>query len=150
MSPMSAPKKAAVPDPKQITLRDLDGDQRRDAAMWCKIMQEWLNIRAEKADELGGKGKVDEMYCASMKLQYFLQIEMHNAIVRNAKAKPIERKFGTFKNHFSRAIETFCGGTVIERPESLKWTLKQGKLPTDLQIKAALGVFIDGDYNVDP
>ena len=79
----------------------------------------------------------------------FLDIEMHNAIVRNAKAKPIERTFYTFKNHFSRAIETFCGGTVVERKESLKWILKSGKLPTDLQIAAALDVFIEGDYNVD-
>lgn len=80
----------------------------------------------------------------------FLHIEMHNAIVRNAKAKPIERTFYTFKNHFSRAIETFCGGTVVERKESLKWILKQGKIPTDLQIKIALDKFIDGDYNVSP
>ncbi len=78
----------------------------------------------------------------------FLDIEMHNAIVRNAKAKPIERTFYTFKNHFSRAIETFCGGTVVERKESLKWILKSGKLPTDLQIRAALDAYIDGDYNV--
>lgn len=80
----------------------------------------------------------------------FLGIEMHNAIVRNAKSKPIERTFYTFKNHFSRAIETFCGGTVVERKESLKWILKSGKLPTDLQIKAALDAYIDGDYNVAP
>lgn len=79
----------------------------------------------------------------------FLDIEMHNAIVRNAKAKPIERTFYTFKNHFSRSIETFCGGTVVERKESLKWILKSGKLPTDLQIAAALDVFIEGDYNTD-
>lgn len=80
----------------------------------------------------------------------FLDVEMHNAIVRNAKAKPIERTFYTFKNHFSRAIETFCGGTVVERKESLKWILKSGKLPTDLQIGAALDAYIDGDYNVAP
>ena len=380
LAPLPAPKKESKPDPRQITLRDLDGDQRRDAALWCRIIQDWLRIREEKAHELGGKGKVDEMFCASMKLQYpelnispdilyrklkayragdlsglvdkrgghnkghssapqymidafltmylhdnqlpisrcyallqtwvqdyypeayadmpsertfrreaekvpyavvqymrfgdkafsdkclpyierlyddlhandvwiadnhtfdfftsgengkphrlyltaftdaksgvmvgwnltenpssdstllalrngilhfgvpraiyvdngseflvsdiggrghrrkkdwnkdplpptildFLQIEMHNAIVRNAKAKPIERTFCTFKNHFSRAIETFCGGTVVEQKESLKWILKHGELPTDLQIKAALGVFIDGDYNVAP
>lgn len=78
----------------------------------------------------------------------FLDIEMHNAIVRNAKAKPIERTFYTFKNHFSRAIGTFCGGTVVERKESLKWILKSGRLPTDLQIRAALDAYIDGDYNV--
>jgi len=80
----------------------------------------------------------------------FLGVEMHNAIVRNAKAKPIERTFCTFKNHFSRAIETFCGGTVVEQKESLKWILKHGKIPTDMQIKAALDLFIDGDYNVSP
>lgn len=80
----------------------------------------------------------------------FLEIEMHNAIVRNAKAKPIERTFCTFKNHFSRSIVTFCGGTVIERKESLKWILKQNELPTDLQIKKALDIFIDGDYNASP
>lgn len=80
----------------------------------------------------------------------FLNIEMHNAIVRNAKAKPIERTFCTFKNDFSRCIETFCGGTVVERKESLKWILKHGKIPTDMQIKAALSLFIDGDYNIAP
>ena len=61
-----------------------------------------------------------------------LDITMHNAIVRNAKAKPIERTFGTLKNHISRVIETFCGGTIIERPESLK--LKYGIVPEDDQI----------------
>lgn len=79
-----------------------------------------------------------------------LGVEMHNAIVRNAKAKPIERTFCTFKNHFSRAIETFCGGTVVEQKESLKWILKHGRIPTDLEIKTALDIFIDGDYNVAP
>ena len=77
-----------------------------------------------------------------------LDITMHNAIVRNAKAKPIERTFGTLKNHISRVIETFCGGTIIERPESLKYKLKYGIVPEDDQIRAALEVLIDGDYNV--
>lgn len=77
-----------------------------------------------------------------------LDITMHNAIVRNAKAKPIERTFGTLKNHISRVIETFCGGTIIERPESLKYKLKYGIVPEDDQIRAALEVLIDGDFNV--
>ena len=80
----------------------------------------------------------------------FLGIEMHNAIVRNAKAKPIERTFYTHKEHFSKSVESFCGGSVVEQKESLKWILKSGRLPTDLQIRAALDTFIDGDYNVDP
>ncbi len=79
-----------------------------------------------------------------------LGVEMHNAIVRNAKAKPIERTFGTFKNHISRMIETFCGGTILERPESLKWKLKHGVIPEDDQIRTALNTLIDGDYNVSP
>ena len=78
-----------------------------------------------------------------------LGIEMHNAEVRNAKAKPIERTFGTVKNHISRVIETFCGGTILERPESLKWKLKKGIIPEDQQIRDIFGTLIDGDYNVD-
>lgn len=76
-------------------------------------------------------------------------IEMHNALVRNAKAKPIERTFGTIKNHISRVIETFCGGTILERPESLKWKLKNGIIPEDKQIRDAFETLIDGDYNVE-
>ena len=77
-----------------------------------------------------------------------LGIKMHNAIVRNAKAKPIERTFGTLKDHVSRVVETFCGGTILERPESLKWKIKHGIVPEDDQIRAALEVLINGDYNV--
>lgn len=68
----------------------------------------------------------------------FLGIEMHNAIVRNAKAKPIERTFCTFKNQFSRCIPTFCGGTILERPESLKYKLKHGIIPEEEQIRIEL------------
>lgn len=79
-----------------------------------------------------------------------LGIEMHNAIVRNAKAKPIERTFCTFKNQFSRCISTFCGGTILERPESLKYKLKHGIIPEEEQIRKALDSYIDGCYNVAP
>ncbi|MGN1119929.1 MAG: Mu transposase C-terminal domain-containing protein, partial [Oscillospiraceae bacterium] len=78
----------------------------------------------------------------------FLGIEMHNAIVRNAKAKPIERTFCTFKNQFSRAIPTFCGGTILERLESLKYKIKHGIIPEEQQIRMALDAYIDGVYNV--
>lgn len=78
-----------------------------------------------------------------------LGIEMHNALVRNAKAKPIERTFGTIKNHISRVMETFCGGTILERPESLKYKLKKGIIPEDKQIRIALETLIDGDYNME-
>ena len=38
--------------------------------------------------------------------------------------------------------------SLLERPESLKWKLKHGIVPEDDQIRAALEVLIDGDYNV--
>ncbi len=77
-----------------------------------------------------------------------LGIEMTNAIVKNAKAKPIERTFSTFKGTISRLFETFCGGNVLERPENLKLTLKNGKIPTDGNLNEQIAELIDGVYNV--
>lgn len=68
----------------------------------------------------------------------------------NAKAKPIERTFRTVKEHFSRATAGFCGGNVLEKPESLKKRIKAGKLPKDFAIREALADWIDGDYNLQP
>ena len=73
---------------------------------------------------------------------------MTNAIVRNAKAKPIERTFSTFKGSVSRMFETFCGGNVTERPEQLKYILKAGKIPTDSELREVIDDLIDGIYNV--
>lgn len=77
-----------------------------------------------------------------------LGIEMRNAIVRNAKAKPIERTFSTVTMQFSRMLEGYCGGTIFQRPESLKRRIKDGKLPCDFEIREALEQWIDYDYNV--
>lgn len=77
-----------------------------------------------------------------------LGIELTNAIVCNAKAKPIERTFNTLKGMLSRSFETFTGGNVLEKPESLKMTLKRGNVPLDSQMRQLIGDFIDGIYNV--
>lgn len=77
-----------------------------------------------------------------------LGIDMVNAIVRNAKAKPIERTFGTLKGIISRMFPTFTGGNVLEKPESLRATLKKGNLPLDSQLHYLVGEMIDGIYNV--
>lgn len=45
---------------------------------------------------------------------------MTNAIVRNAKAKIIERRFRDVKDRLSRLFPTYTGGNVVERPERLK------------------------------
>lgn len=76
-----------------------------------------------------------------------LGIEMVNAIVRNAKAKPIERTFGTFKGTISRCFATYCGGNVTERPEALKLTLKNGQIPTDSTMNEYVSELLDGLYN---
>lgn len=73
-----------------------------------------------------------------------------NALVRNAKAKPIERTFGTVKAQFSKTFKGYCGGTIIERPESLKRRIKNGELPRDHEIRDFIETWIDGDYNLQP
>lgn len=77
-----------------------------------------------------------------------LGIEMRNALVRNAKAKPIERTFYTLKQQFSRAMEGFCGGTILERPENLKRRIKNGQIPMDFELREYIDQWIDGDYNL--
>lgn len=76
-----------------------------------------------------------------------LGIEMRNAIVRNARAKPIERTFRTVKEQFSKLFSGFCGGTILERPESLKHRVKNGEIPRDYEIRDVFDSWIDGEYN---
>ena len=45
-----------------------------------------------------------------------LGIKMTNAIVRNARAKLVERRFEDFKNYVSRLFPTYTGGNVVEKP----------------------------------
>jgi len=60
-----------------------------------------------------------------------LGIHMTNAIVRNAKAKIIERRFRDVKDRLSRLFPTYTGGNVLEKPERLKQVLKNGDIPSD-------------------
>ncbi|MDL2217408.1 Mu transposase C-terminal domain-containing protein, partial [Christensenellaceae bacterium OttesenSCG-928-M15] len=76
-----------------------------------------------------------------------LGIEMRNAIVRNAKAKPIERTFGDLKNLLSRLFNTYTGGNPLEKPERLKKELKDGRIPLDDDLRAAVDDILDGYYN---
>ncbi len=76
-----------------------------------------------------------------------LGIEMRNAIVRNARAKPIERTFRTVKEQFSKLFSGFCGGTILERPESLKYRIRNGKVPRDYELRDVFDAWIDGEYN---
>lgn len=76
-----------------------------------------------------------------------LGIAMVNAIVKNAKAKNIERYFDTFKEWISKAFSGYSGGTILERPEELAKKVKSGEIPTDDEVAELLEVLINGGYN---
>lgn len=77
-----------------------------------------------------------------------LGITMWNAQVRNAKAKIIERVHKEFKDNFSRVIDGFCGGNVLEKPEKLKKTLKTRKgMLWDSELIENFNLYIEGMYN---
>ncbi len=60
----------------------------------------------------------------------------------------IERTFCTVKNQFSRAFDGFCGGTILERPESLKRRIKNKAIPMDYEVRSYMDTWIDGEYNL--
>ncbi|MEG2929643.1 MAG: transposase, partial [Oscillospiraceae bacterium] len=79
-----------------------------------------------------------------------LGIEMTNAIVRNARAKIIERRFRDVKDHMSRLFDTYTGGTVVERPDRLKHVMKKGNIVTDEELIQAAEIMIEGYFNHQP
>lgn len=101
--------------------------------------------------DIGGKGhrkrKSQENVPVPPTILKRLGIEMINANVCNGRAKPIERMFLTLKNTISRLLETFTGGNIFERPESLKHQLKHGNVPYDFEIREKLDILFDGQYN---
>ena len=102
--------------------------------------------------DLAGRGhrrrKSQETPIVSKPVFDRLGIELINALVTNAKAKPIERYFESLKNDISRGFKTFCGGNILERPENLKHVLKSGDIPTDSEVAKIVGELIDNVYNV--
>ncbi len=79
-----------------------------------------------------------------------LGIKMTNAIVRNAKAKIIERRFRDVKDHLSRLFETYTGGNVVEKPEKLKGVLKNGEIPLDATFTDTVETLLDWYFNQQP
>lgn len=85
------------------------------------------NGREFLTHDIGGRGfrksaKTDEH--EPMTILQHLQIEFRTALVRNARAKIVERAFVDVKNCFSKLFEGYTGGTIAERPERLKTTGK--------------------------
>ncbi len=80
-----------------------------------------------------------------------LGIEMKNAKVRNAKAKIVERTFKEFKEQFSKLVDSYTGGNILERPERLKEVLKTPeKLLKDGEIAELFDTYIEGWFNKQP
>ena len=110
------------------------------------------NGREFLTHDVGGRGhrkrKNDNEDIEPPTILQRLGIQMHNAIVRNAKAKPIERTFSTLTLQFARMFEGYCGGTIMQRPESLKRRIKEGKLPCDYEVREFINDWIDYDFNI--
>lgn len=77
-----------------------------------------------------------------------LDIEFTTAMVRNARAKIIERAFLDVKNGFSKMFEGYTGGTIAERPERLKKTGKDADNFTLLpEFIEYVDKYIEGIFN---
>ncbi len=77
-----------------------------------------------------------------------LGIEFRTAMVRNARAKVIERAFLDVKNGFSKMFEGYTGGTIAERPERLKKTGKDADNFTLLpEFVGYVDRYIEGIFN---
>lgn len=81
------------------------------------------NGREFLTHDIGGRGfrksaRTDEHEPPTI-LQH-LQIEFRTALVKNARAKIIERAFLEIKESFSKLFEGYTGGNILERPERLK------------------------------
>ena len=79
-----------------------------------------------------------------------LGINMTNAIVRNAKAKIIERRFRDVKDSLSRLFNTYTGGNVVEKPERLKTVLKKDAIYTDDEFNEYVEAVIKYYFNMMP
>lgn len=77
-----------------------------------------------------------------------LGINMTNAIVRNAKAKIIERRFRDVKDSLSRLFNTYTGGNVLEKPERLKGVLKKDAIYTDDEFREYVEAVIEYYFNL--
>lgn len=80
-----------------------------------------------------------------------LGVKMTNAIVRNAKAKIIERRFRDVKDRLSRLFPTYTGGNVVEKPERLKKVIKDSdNIPTDYEFTQAVEDILTYYFNEQP
>lgn len=98
---------------------------------------------------LGHRAKRNDTRFNPMTIFERLGINMVNALVRNAKAKIIERRFLDVKNGLSRLFTSYTGGSVAEKPEILKFELKEGNIPTDTFFTESVGEILEYYFNYE-
>ncbi len=80
-----------------------------------------------------------------------LGIEFRTAMVKNARAKIVERAFVDVKNCFSKLFDGYTGGTIAERPERLKKTGKHAENFVVIdEFREYVDIFIQGWFNKQP
>lgn len=112
------------------------------------------NGREFLTHDIGGKGfRERKSYTESEEhkpptILELLGIEFRTALVRNAKAKIVERAYRTLKEQFSRLFDGYTGGHVLERPERLKHLAKN---PDNFTVTEDFREYVDywirGCYN---
>lgn len=112
------------------------------------------NGREFLTHDIGGRGfrksaKTEEHEPLTI-LQH-LQIEFRTALVKNARAKIVERAFVDVKNCFSKLFDGYTGGTITERPERLKTLGKcaENFIAID-EFREYVDIFIQGWFNKQP
>ena len=109
------------------------------------------NGREFLTHDIGGRGfrkSADTGQHEPPTIMQLLGIEFRTALVRNAKAKIIERAFRTVKECFSRMFDGYTGGTIAERPERLKKTGKYAENFTAFEEFAGyVDTYIEGYFN---
>lgn len=77
-----------------------------------------------------------------------LRIEFRTALVRNARAKIIERAFRDVKDCFSKLFEGYTGGTIAEKPERLKeMARKASNFTPYAEFCSYVDTYIEGWFN---
>lgn len=101
--------------------------------------------------DLGGRGfrkRAKDAELDPATIMERLGIEFRTALVKNARAKIIERSFLTVKEEFSKLFDAYTGGNTQERPERLKYIEKDlNKLTVLENFETFVEQYIEGWYN---
>lgn len=112
------------------------------------------NGREFLTHDIGGRGfrksaKTNEHEPPTI-LQH-MGIDFRTALVKNARAKIIERAFLDMKEGFSKLFDGYTGGTIAERPERLKITGKKaGNFVLIDEFREYVDIYIKGWFNKQP